>query len=228
MIATGTNSDDVRARVERLRLAIDVTIADVERLRLARAKAGRVRRAAALAISIAVIGVCALAASVAPPGTEVAGPFVVIGRDNTQMLKIASAGSVNQMVLYRSGRPMLRIGSEEDWSFVSAQDGNATASLGVQGTRPYLRLGDGRPDRVSFDVTNGRPYVRLKGPDGHAVVELSVGESGGGELRMAKPAGYQRILAGVSAAGFGRVETWPQDPKYLRGSPLGAFIVGQR
>lgn len=227
-------ADRNQERLADLRAKLEGATRELERLGAAdRASLGRrTARAIALAVAFAGIGIFVTAGPV--QGTIVAAPFEVFGSHGTHPMMIIgtdpSDEKANVLQLYRGDNMMLKLQASETLSFVSAlsADGRAVATLGADETTSYLKLRTALKDRVSLDVTDGKPYVRFKGDDGHGVLEFHEGENGGGELLMAQPGGQVRVKAGASINGVGKVEVWPQDNAYTRGSPVGAFIVGQK
>jgi len=119
---------------------------------------------------------------------------------------------------------------EEEAGYLAATmpDQKYTAELDVNGTTPFFKIvaggtvdPDPKPyDRVSFDVTSGKPYLRLKANTGHGVVQLSEDANGSGGLYIAKPDGFVVAEMSISKDKVGRVEARPL------GNPLGSFIVG--
>ena len=242
-----TPHEQVQRRIVDIGVRLDSALAEVEQLR-ASAAATRVGRASkALVVGIAVVSACVFVAAAGAPGKRMPAPFRVFGNNRTHPMLVIGADPTSQapgpngeapdpakqtnlMQLYSGSDMVLKVQASESHSFFSAlsPDGKATTSLGADGAKPYLRLRTNLKERVSLDVTGGKPYVRLKGADGHGVLELHEAPGGGGELLMAQPGGLVRVKAGSSEAGIGRVEVWPQDNRYTRGSPIGALLVGQR
>lgn len=216
-------SADLDAAIEALGRRIGAVQAEIDRMRSDRARTRTARWAKAIGLPVVIVGAFTWIADAADR-TVVQAPFEVVGRNNHPIMRISAFENSNAIELFdQAGAPVVRVVAGAAYAYFSAKGADSTAAeLGVDGDVPYLRLHDAAgKERVSLDVTGGKPFVRLKGADGHGLVQLSQGSTGGGELEIAKPGGAVVVRAGIAPNGVGRVEAFPL------GNPLGSAILGK-
>jgi len=206
---------------------------EIEQLSQARASKRRARIGSTVAALLFAAGLTFAAAAPKPPGTVVKAPFVVEDRAGNKIISIYEKDGAARLDLYNAGgvRAVAVVSASVHRSYfqTTSPDGKWNATLGVEELVPYYKLSAGVEPvpvlnanaRVSLDITNGRPYVRLSSSTGHGVLQLMQGADGGGELEIAKPGGDVVVRAGISPGGVGRVEAYPL------GNPLGSAIVGK-
>jgi hypothetical protein len=225
---------DLDSRVTRLQSDLADVLSEIEQLRLAHARKRKARWATSVGAGLLFVGGWTIAASAQkPPVTTAKAPFEVVDGAGKLILQVLREdGTARLNFLNSRAERVASVVAGDKGSFFRAgtPDNKWSADLGVDGTTPYFKLSSGGDtpsaersdgDRISLDVTDGRPYMRFQVPGGHGILRLSQGTNGGGELEIAKPGGDVVVRAGISPGGVGRVEAYPL------GNPLGSVIVGR-
>jgi hypothetical protein len=222
---------DPRSAIASVERELEGVLREIERIRTVRRR--HQQALAAVGGSLALLfGSAGILATAAPSGeTTVVEPFKVVDAANHAIFSVWEDEEAAVLDLFdKSGGTVVQFAASDSDSYIRAStpDDSLDAILGVENSTPYFKLTSGGSsgaaatlaDRISFDVTGGKPFVRLKVGTGHGVLQLGQGASGGGELLIAKPGGDVVVNAGVSAQSVGRVEALPL------GNPLGSEIVG--
>ena len=212
-------------RMETVEAELASVLGEIDAFRRTQARKRRARWLMCVAVVMAVAAYRSATAAAARPGTTVAAPFDVVDDNNEPIFAVKADPRGLMLYPTNSGLvPRIVAIVDDKEQYFKIGPGNVNVWLGVRNNVPSLkfRSGGGDRERLSFTVAaGGTPIAVMYGDNGQDIMQMRGGPHGEGLLQLMNAQGEVKVKAGLSDAGYGRVEALPL------GNPMGSFIVGR-
>jgi hypothetical protein len=167
--------------------------------------------------------------------TEAGGHFTGLSASGDLQASLGAAGARSGVIVSEGGADRIYIGKQESGHYGAkffAKGGAYVAAIG-QSKLGFGLAGvygsDGSPRAVMRTTDDGQSGHISVSNGQAAVVELTVGKTGGGLLTIGSSSGERMVAAGVQPGGFGVVQTGPASFATAAGLPLpGSYISGKQ